>query len=348
MAYDLSQDLDHVLNHTEPLWKEWTGGRLFITGGTGFVGIWLLQTFIWAAQRLALKAKAIVLTRNPEAFLSKEPRVARSPWIELLKGSVEEFSAPGDFDLIIHAATERSFDPTPDEPSGTFLRDIEGTRNVLEFAARARASRFLFTSSGAVYGKQPHDLMLVPEDYSGAPSTVDPQSTYGQAKRASEFLCTMYARQFGFKALIARLFAFSGPYLPTDLNFAVGNFVRDVLHDGPIRIEGDGTPYRSYLYAADLAIWLWTILFKGESARPYNVGSEQAVSIAELAHAVAANTRPETPIQIAKELDASAKPARYVPSISRARDELDLKPLVSLEEGIRRMYAWNNAVRSLP
>ena len=188
----------------------------------------------------------------------------------MYQGDVGTFTFPdGEFPYVIHAATERQFAPTAEHPIGAFDSDVGGTRRVLEFARLHGVRRFLFTGSGAVYGKQPPQIANVPEDYPGAPSTTDPGTAYGQAKRLSEFLCAMYARQHGFSALIARLFAFVGPHLPLNENFAIGNFLGDVLAGRTIHIKGDGTPYRSYLYAADMAIWLWIILTTGTSARPY-------------------------------------------------------------------------------
>jgi dTDP-glucose 4,6-dehydratase len=113
-----------------------------------------------------------------------------------------------------------------------------------------------------------------------------------------------------------------------------------VLDGGPVRIAGDGTPYRSYLYAADLAIWLWTLLMRGESARPYNVGSGEDLTIADLARAVVANTVPGTKIEIARQTIPGVPASRYVPSVERARIELGLSPRIPLNEAIRRMYEW--------
>ncbi len=332
------QDLDHVLEHTAGLWEPLRGRRLFISGGTAFFGVWLVESFLRANDRLGLQAKALVLSRNPGAFLGKAPHLAGQPALDFLQGDMGTFPFPrGEFACVIHGATEPEAGL---EPLEIFERNIDGTRRLLEFARRAGVERFLFTSSGAVYGRQPADLTLVPEDYAGAPPTVEAASAYGQAKRVSEFLSVAYARRYGFTATIARCFAFVGPHLPLDANYAVGNFIRDALAGGPIRIRGDGTPRRSYLYAADLAIWLWTILLRGESCRPYNVGSEEDLSIADLARTVAAAIDPATTVEVAGRPDPSRPPERYVPSTRRAREELGLAARVALGEAIRRTATW--------
>lgn len=340
----MAADLDHILAHTGDVWPGLRGASIFITGGTGFVGMWLLESLACADDRLGLGVRATVLTRNPVGFARKASHLAAHRAIRLVEGDVCSFPFPeNEFPFVIHAATERYFAAVPEYPLSTFDRDVAATRRVLEFARTHGTRRLLFTSSGAVYGQQPAGLTHIPEDYAGAPSTVDPQSGYGQGKRVSEWMCTMYAAQYGFAALIARLFAFIGPHLPLDANFAAGNFIRDAMKGSPIRITGDGTPYRSYLYAADLAIWLWTILVKGESARPYNVGSADEVTIAQLAETIVTNTRPGTPIKIAREAVPGAPAARYVPDIQRAGRELGLKPLVGLAESVQRTYAWHEA-----
>jgi nucleoside-diphosphate-sugar epimerase len=217
---------------------------------------------------------------------------------------------------------------------------VEGTRRTLEFARRCGAQKYLLTSSGAVYGKQPPDLMHIAEEYVGGPDPLDPRSAYGEGKRIAEMLCALYTKQHGLETKIARCFAFVGPYLPLDIHFAIGNFIQDELRGGPIQVKGDGTPCRSYLYAADLAIWLWTILFRGEPCRPYNVGSEESMTIAEIAHMVAQAFTPSVVVQIAQEPRVGTTPERYAPSVQRAQSELGLKQMIGLSEAIHRTAAW--------
>ena len=338
----LATDLDHVLEHTRELWEELRGERIFITGGTGFFGCWLLESFAWANDRLELGAKTVVLTRSPQAFKAKSPNLAEHRAFTLLKGDVRTFEFPaGTFSHIIHAATEKNPQAGLVDPLEMFNANISGTQRVLELADRCGAHKLLFTSSGAVYGKQPPELTHIPEDYNGAPETTDITTAYGQGKRASEFLCTATGSA-SLQAKIARCFAFVGPQLPLNANYAIGNFIRDALQGKSIHVNGDGTPYRSYLYSADLAIWLWTILFNGKHARPYNVGSDADLTIAQLAAEVIKIIAPQLIIEIAKHPLPGQLEQRYVPSIQRAKEELGLSVQVNLSDAIRRTVNFHS------
>jgi dTDP-glucose 4,6-dehydratase len=336
-----AEDLNHILNHTSHLWKEVQGQNIFITGGTGFFGCWLLESFVYANDRLNLGAKAVVLSRSPEAFAMRAPHLANHPSVSMLKADVRTFKFPaGDFPFVIHAGTEPSTKLNQENPLLMFDTIVEGTRRTLEFARTHRTVNFLLTSSGAVYGKQPYQMTHIPEDYPGAPDPLDPHSAYGEGKRAAEMLCRLYAHRFGLESKVARCFAFVGPYLPLDAHFAIGNFIRDACRGGPVRVNGDGTPCRSYLYAADLAIWLWTILFKGQSCRPYNTGSDRSINVADLAGLVCQVVNPGIEVTIAQRADPACPPQRYVPSIERARGELTLENWVSLEQAIEQTVRW--------
>mgnify|MGYP005842338973 CR=1 FL=1 len=338
----LAGDLDHILEHTRSLWDELRGERLFITGGTGFFGCWLLESLAWANDRLGLRLQAWVLTRHPGAFRRKAPHLAGHAAIQLHLGDVRSFAFPaGRFSLVIHAATESSAQLNAEQPLLMLDTIVAGTRRTLDFAIHCSAQRMLLTSSGAVYGRQPPELSHVPEDYAGGPDPLDAASAYAEGKRLAELLCALYARQAGLQVKIARDFAFVGPYLPLDRHFAIGNFIADGLRGGPIRVLGDGTPHRSYLYAADLVIWLWTILLRGQPGRAYNVGSEEAISIAQLAALVAAAFQPALPVHIQQQAAPGHPAERYVPDTRRAREELGLQPTIALPAAIRRTIEWH-------
>jgi dTDP-glucose 4,6-dehydratase len=342
MTQILAADLDHVVEHMRPLREALQGARLFITGGTGFIGCWLLESLAQANQRLGLGAEALVLTRNPAAFARKAPHLAGRPDIRFQAGDVRDFAFPaGRFSHVIHAATEASATLNQEHPEVMLDTIVTGTRRALDFAAQCGARQFLLTSSGAVYGRQPAAISHMTEDYGGGPDVTDPQNAYAEGKRTSELLCAIYARQHGFEVKVARIYALVGPYLPLDIHFAMGNFIRDALAGGPIKVNGDGTPYRSYLYAADLAIWLWTILVRGANNRPYNVGSRQALTIAQTAEAVSRALPGHLRVEIMQKPVPGRPAARLVPDTTRAHQELGLREWVPLEEGIRRTAQWS-------
>jgi dTDP-glucose 4,6-dehydratase len=340
MTNRLAHDLDHILARTEPLWQELRGQRILITGATGFFGCWLLESFAWANHRLNLNARAVGLSRHPGLLAEKAPHLAEDPAITLHTADIRHGDFPqGAFSHVIHAATEASTTLNRETPLVMFDTIVKGTRRVLHLSTARSAIRFLFVSSGAVYGNQPPELTHVSEFFAGGPDPLDPSSAYGEGKRSAELLCSLAASP-RFKATVARCFAFVGPYMKLDAHFAIGNFISDAMRGGPILVKGDGSPFRSYLYASDLAVWLWTILFKGQSRRAYNVGSEEALNIATLAREVAAALPPAVDVDIASTPTPVGSVHRYVPCTARAREELGLRADVPLREAICRTHAW--------
>jgi dTDP-glucose 4,6-dehydratase len=216
-------------------------------------------------------------------------------------------------------------------------------------AHRAGARRVLLVSSGAVYGTQPPALSHVDEAYAGGPDPLDAANAYAEGKRASELLGALAARDAGgLEVTVARCFAFVGPHLPLDAHFAIGNFIRDALAGGPIRLSGDGTPVRSYLYAGDLAAWLWAALVRGANGRAYNVGSERALPLWDVAQIVARAAGLDADAVIrAREPAAGATAPRYAPAVRRARGELALDEWTSLDVGITRTLAWADPSRAV-
>lgn len=337
----LSEDVAAIVAGTLGEWDALRHARMFVTGGTGFIGCWLLESFGRAKAELGLEAEMTVLTRDPEAFARREPGLARIPGLRFCKGDVRSFVFPQErFTHVIHAATTASAKLNTESPLEMFDTIVTGTKRALDFAAHCGAKVFLQTSSGGVYGRQPAELSHIPEDFPGAPDPFDRWSAYGEGKRAAELLGTLYAARHGFEHKVARIFALVGPRLPLDIHYAMGNFIRDALTGGPIRVGGDGTPYRSYLYAGDLMIWLWRILVRGRPDRPYNVGSDRAVTIYEAAQAVNAAFGNRFEVLVARQQLPGQPGSRYVPDITRARDELGLVPKIGLEEGIRRTALW--------
>ncbi len=334
-------DLQAILEQTEPLWQAVRGERIFLTGGTGFFGAWLLESFAYINRRLGLGAHAVALSRRPEQFRLKMPHLFEDDGIELHRGDVRDFTGPeGRFRFIIHGATEASAKQLAEAPAEMLSTILAGTEKTLEFAVKAGAERLLLTSSGAVYGRQPSEITHLEESYTGAPSPTEVGSVYAEGKRASELMCALYAKQHALQCAIARCWAFCGPHLALDAHFAAGNFIGNVMAGGSIHIGGDGTPTRSYQYAGDLAVWLWTMLFRASSMVAYNVGSAHSVSILELAEAVRDALGSGAAIQIGKQPVPGAAVSRYVPSVARAERELGLRQTVSLHETIRRTAAW--------
>ncbi|HCP78486.1 MAG: epimerase [Pusillimonas sp.] len=332
-------DLAAVVGNAKQDLEALREARIFITGGTGYIGRWLLESLCYANDEMSLGVEMVVLSRDPDQFSKTFPQLAYNPAISFVKGDIRSFEvAEQHFTHVIHAATDIVASATPLD---TFEVTVLGTRRVLEWARKNKVADILLLSSGAVYGQYPNALARIPESFLGAFDVTANDAAYGLGKTVTEWLGNVYTKEYGIQCKSARVFAQVGPYLELGAQFAVGNFVRDVLANQNIVIKGDGTALRTYMYGTDLVIWLLAILVRGASGRTYNVGSEQVVSIYELAKLVAqANNVSLDNIQVLGQPAPGAAPNRYIPDTTRARTELGLTISIPLKEALSRTMAW--------
>jgi len=320
------------------------GAQLFITGGTGFFGTWLLEAIAAANDALQVAVGATVLSRDPERFLLRAPHLASRTEFAWLRGNPASFPFPATrHDYLLHLATATSADPRHTEPIEMLHTKLASIHHALLHARQTGVRRMLVTSSGAVYGPQPAALSRIPETWHGAPDPLHPASAYGEGKRLVEQLCALTPEA---PCVIARCFSFIGPHLPLHGRFAAGNFLRDAMNGGPIVVNGDGTARRSYMHPADLVVWLLTILLHGETGRAYNVGSDQGVSIGDLARQIAGQVGGNLSVEIHGEPDRSGVHS-YVPQTDRARQELGLQLTLDLPATLQRTIGWLRTASSM-
>lgn len=327
------EDLEHVLYNTQDIWESFREKSIFLTGGTGFFGKWLLETFIYANEKLGLNAKLTTLTRNPESFLQEFPFYNNYPnTVNFVKGDILsfDFNLNEKYHFIIHAATEASDSLIRLNPLLMLDTITIGTRRVLDFAITQPIESFLFVSSGAIYGKQPLHVSHIEENDFFKVEINKSKSAYAEGKRIAELYCSTYFEKYNLPIRIARCFAFVGPYLPLNTHFAIGNFINNALNNDDIIIKGDGSTKRSYMYASDLVAWLWTILLKGEINQPYNVGSDDSISIKELAQLIKDLLKLDLEINV---LELTKQTDYYCPNISKAK-KLNLNLLITKEQAI--------------
>jgi dTDP-glucose 4,6-dehydratase len=335
-----NEDLKFIEDGLESTLHRIKGNIFFISGSTGFIGKCLVETLVWINRSKKLNIKIYSISRNPEAFFIKYPHFRGYDEFILLKGNIRDKTIPFDevsVDSIIHAATDVVSESSPEE---IFESCIYGTQNILKFAKVHSCKRILLLSSGAVYGILPDELNAFMETYKGGIDLSSPKSAYALGKKSSEWMLQQYVSEATIT--IARCFAFVGPYLPLDSHFAIGNFIRDVMMKKDIEIKGDGTPLRSYLYTADLCLWLLKILFEGESGEVFNVGGNEAISIENLASVIKEIELSDVEIQI-HQISTSSSQDKYLPNIDKIFKRFNLRQSVNLRQAIQKTILWNRA-----
>lgn len=335
MLTKIQNDLDIISGFDPEMWSLLKNKRIFATGCTGFIGTWIIHSFLHINLKYNLGSELHCLTRN------KKKNQDKYPGVHFIEGDIENFNHPsGEFGFIIHGATEvASYQQNTDHSA---LLDVSyfGTKRIIEFAKKSGSKKILFLSSGAAYGTQPMELYRLDESYMGAPDITKSKSNYGEAKRVGELLLFNQA----ISSTSARIFATCGPFLPQESTFAFSNFMDAVVSNTNIKINSNGRTTRSYLYISDLTLWLWILLLKGRDKEIYNVGSEDEISISDLAHAIKNTLNSKVEIEVlGKELDFN----RFIPSNKKIRSEFKINNFVSLENGIKKSHEFLKAKNAI-
>lgn len=353
----LAEDLETICVDLDAELGRIAGKSLLITGGGGFLGYYLVQAALhWNRTRAS---RGIIDVTVYDNYVRGVPA-----WLEALTSdrTLHLFKQdmiqplPKDmphFDWIIHAAGIASPIYYRAKPLETIDANINGLRNLLEWALAAKkAGRnfegMLFYSSSEIYGDPTPDAIPTPETYRGLVSCTGPRACYDESKRFGETLCVVYARQHGLPVRIARPFNNYGPGLKITDGRVLPDFARNALNGQDIVMLSDGSPKRTFCYATDAITGYYKVLVRGHDGEAYNVGIEKPeISMAELARLVVDTSRElfgysgKVVLGAAKEADYLVdNPNRRCPVITKARDHLGYAPKVLPEEGVYRSLVW--------
>jgi dTDP-glucose 4,6-dehydratase len=341
LPYDDLQHIDCGLGaNSEAL----CNSRVLITGASGFFGMLMLESLIWLNMTKSLNMEIHVVVRNTQIYKKRINSWIDSQ-IQIIEGDLSTLKFERcAYKYIIHLASEA----IKMHDCGSFFshmnKSVAAANNLINLAKECETDSILITTSGSDYGDylniySPNFAFL--ENIQSSEDVFNEKAVYSETKRYLELLFSTATTSFNFKVKIARCFSFVGPYLPLNSNYAIGNFILDVIKGRNILINGDGKSLRSYLYTSDLIIYLLLILIKGRSNIPYNVGSSEFYSIRKIAELVQKYSAQKSSVHILNILSNSGAGNNYIPSIKNIKEDFDFNELITLEQAIIKTIEWN-------
>lgn len=337
----VAEDIEQILQSNLE-WDKLAGKTVFISGASGFLPAYLVYVLLAMNDRLGLAIRVIGLVRNGEKGKKRFENYLDRPDFQLLvQDVVSPVQFSGKVDFVIHAASQASPKYYGSDPIGTLKANVLGTLNLLDFAQKASASRFLYFSSSEVYGSVSGDKIPTREDDYGYLDPTQVRSCYAESKRMGETICISWMKQYGLPAVIVRPFHTYGPGMELNDGRVYADFIANVVRNEDITMKSDGSAIRAFCYISDATEGFFRVLLQGKAGESYNVGNDAGESsISNLAERLIA-LFPDKNLKINRFQSPSASGyissvvSRNVPEISKIKS-LGWQPVTGIETGFSR------------
>lgn len=336
------RDLEAVLACAENDLRTLSGKHILLTGCTGFMGKWIVESLIYANKKLHSAIHLHLLTRDKSRFLRNMNSALDTEYLHFLECDIANLTPDllPACDYIIHGSNLNN-----DGSSSWAWRHmnsaITGLQNILAVADFFKSNRGVFLSSGASHAAVHNaaTTLQIKEPVDFSKKELSEGNVYGLTKHFLEVMLAAWFSEGKTTFPIARCFTFLGAHMPLAGTQAAGNFFNDALHGRAISIKGDGRAVRSYMYGVDMVVALLAILVRGQASRIYNVGSEKPVTIGEMAHTIAQFANVPTSI-LNNAVVAGNAPSYYVPKVRSLEEQLGVNPVFSLDEALESTWHW--------
>jgi nucleoside-diphosphate-sugar epimerase len=338
----IRDDLEGISSAALP-WEELRNKTVMITGGGGFLAAYLVKSLLTIGELYNLDLKIICVSRGEQSIKNRLSDYLGESNFSVLLHDISK-PLPNNFpraDFIIHSASQASPKYYGVDPVGTLLANSAGTMYLLDHAVKSRTEKFLFFSTGEVYGIPVNPNQLIGEHDYGYLDPMNVRSCYAESKRIAETMCVAWAKQYDIHTTIVRPFHTYGPGMALDDGRVFADFVANVVAQRDVTLKSDGLALRPFCYIADATIGFLTVLLMGGKAEAYNIANpDSEISIKNLASLIA-NIFPDRSVGVRFEVPVNSNAylkspiSRSCPSIGKIKD-LGWTPTVGLKDGFRR------------
>lgn len=339
----IQEDIKNIANSLRKNSLVFEGKTILITGGSGFLGKYIIETFLYLNKDILKKPCRIInIDNNITSYKSKS--LKKEKYIQYINHDVARpIRLKEKLDYIIHAAGIASPIYYQKYPLEAISVAVDGTRNMLELARKKKVKAFLFFSSSEIYGDPPREQIPTKETYNGNVSSIGPRACYDESKRLGETLCMTYYNLYKTPVKIVRPFNVFGPNMRSEDYRVIPRFIYNALNKKPIPVYIHGKQTRSFCYIADAVLAFFLVLLKGKNGEVYNVGSDnKEITINELAGIINDLFNKQLNIKnLSYPSDyPQGEPQRRSPDLTKIKRETGYRPLIEFREGLNRTKKW--------